>query len=116
MASIIISQRVQHASISYLVLNYARFKSRIGDRCFSIDDYKKFVIHPVRKSNLERAIDSLLKNGHLKRISDDRYRYIDTKVLTELDSRYKESMWKVSNHRKNNKAKIELDDIYSDEF
>ena len=116
MASVIISQRVQHASPSYLILNYARFRSRIGDRCFSIDDYKKFVIHPTGKRNLQRAVDSLLKNGHLEKVTDDRYRYIDTKVLTELDSRYKESMWKVSNHRKNNKAKSELDDIYSDEF
>ena len=116
MASIIISQRVQHASPSYLILNYARFRSRIGDRCFSIDDYKKFVIHPTGKFNLQRAVDSLLKNGHLEKVTDDRYRYIDTKVLTELDSRYKESMWKVSNHRKNNKAKSELDDIFSDEF
>lgn len=116
MASIIISQRVRHASISYLVLNYARFKSRIGDRCFSIDDYRQFVTYYVRRSNLQRAIDSLLKNGHLKKISDDRYRYIDTKVLTELDFRYKESMWTTSNTRKNNKAKSELDDIYSDEF
>lgn len=116
MASIIISQRVQHASPSYLILNYARFKSRIGDRCFSIDDYKKFLIHPTGKFNLQRAVDSLLKNGHLEKVTNDRYRYVDTKVLTELDSRYKESMWKVSNYRKNNKAKSELDDIYSDEF
>ena len=116
MASIIISQRVQHASISYLVLNYARFKSRIGDRCFSIEDYQNFRIAPPRKSNLQRAIDSLLKNGHLKKMANGRYRYVETKVLSQLDSRYMESMWKGANLRKNNKAKMELDDIHSTEF
>jgi predicted transcriptional regulator of viral defense system len=116
MASIIISQRVQHASISYLILNYARFRSRIGDRCFSIEDYQKFVINPTKKSNLQRAVDSLLKNGHLKKMANGRYRYIETKVLTQLDSKYMDSMWKGANLRKNNKAKIELDDIHSKEF
>jgi oligoribonuclease (3'-5' exoribonuclease) len=42
-----------------------------------------------------------------------RYRYVDTKVLTELDSRYMDSMWKGANLRKNNQAKMELDDIHS---
>ena len=77
-------QKVQHGSLGFNVLSYARFKTRTGDGCFSAKDYKNFYIKPIKSCNVYRTIKSLVHNGHLKQIDDNRYRYIETNVLYDL--------------------------------
>lgn len=116
--SSIIKGKVQYGSLSHKILNYARFMSRQGDGTFSNADYKKFRFNSVKPSYIQRAINSLVRNGHIQKIGEDRYRFIETNCLAQLDFYYKETLWvKARNSRgRDNKYQEELDDVQSDEF
>lgn len=118
MGNPIIKQRVQHGSLGYKVLNYARFRSRQGDGTFSIKEYQEFRYNNIRPSYISRAIDSLVKNKHLQKLPNDRYRFTDTGVLHQLEHLYKETLWvKVKKSKKRYVKELEeLKDIQSEDF
>lgn len=118
MGNPIIKSKVQYGSLAYKILNYARFMNRQGDGTFSVAKYQEFRFKGVKPSYIKRSIDSLLRNGHLQKIGEDRYKYVETRVLFELDSAYKETLWrKAKNNRKRyREAREEIDDIQSDDF
>lgn len=112
----IITKRVQYGSLSYRILNYARFKTRLDDGCFSADDYQSFLSNPIKPSVLSKSIKTLLKNGHLETASKDRYRFVDNDVLKELDLRYKDTLHNKAVKNRSRNAKAELDELHSDDF
>lgn len=93
MSSIIIKDRVKYGSVSYRVLNYARFKSRIHCGTFSIPEYLHFCNGRYRPSDVQRAIDSLIHNSHVQQTANSRYRYIESGVLRKLENAYRKTMW-----------------------
>lgn len=118
MGSPIIKKRVQYGSLGYKILNYARFRSRHGDGTFSVIEYQEFRYKSVKPSYIKRAVDALVRHGHLQKLGEDRYQYIETNALYELDHAYKDTLYrKVKDNRKRYfKEKEELDDIQSDDF
>lgn len=90
MGSPIIVQRVKYASLSYRILNYAKFKSRIGDGCFSVNNYQNFLSKSLRPSDVIRSVNSLLNNGHLVKVGGERFRFVDTQVLAQIDFKHKD--------------------------
>lgn len=108
MTLIIIHDYVKFGGIGYKVLSYARFKSRIKDGTFSVNDYLAFRFNSVKPSNVRRAVETLVKHGHLKKLNNDRYQYLETGVLRKLDTSYKQSLW--NNSAANGKKKIENED------
>lgn len=118
MSNQIIKQRVKYGSLGYKILNYARFRSRQGDGTFSVQEYQEFRYKTVKPSYIKRAIDALLRQKHLQKIGNDRYKYTETKVLHELDHAYKDTLYrKVKEHRRRySKERAELEDIQSDDF
>lgn len=118
MGSPIIKDKVQHGSLGYRILNYARFMNRQGDGTFSVAQYQEFRFKSVKPSYIKRSIDSLVRNGHLQKIGQDRYKYIETNVLYSLESAYKETLWKKAknNPKRYKEEREELDDIQSDDF
>lgn len=118
MSNPIIYKRVQHGSLAYRILNYARFMSRQKDGTFSVEDYRGFRFKTVKPSYIKRSIDSLVRHGHLQKIGNDRYRYTESDVLYEIDRVYKDTLYtKVkSNKRRHPKEREELEDIQSDDF
>jgi len=118
MGNPIIKQRVKHGSLGYKILNYARFRSRQGDGTFSVKEYQEFRYNSIRPSYINRAIDSLVKNKHLQKMPNDRFKFTDTGALHQLEHLYKETLWvKVKkDKRKNSKEHQELADIQSDDF
>lgn len=114
----IIKQKVQYGSMSYKIAHYARFRSRQGDGTFSAVEYKQFRVNSVKPSDIERAINRLVRNGHLREIGKGRFKFVDTNVLAELDFAYKETLWnKNKNSRRlDNIYKAELNDIQSDDL
>lgn len=115
---VIIRKKVQYGSLAYKILNYARFRSRQGDGTFSSAEYQEFRFKSVRPSYVQRAINSLVRNGHLQKVGENRFRFTDTNVLPELDLLYKDTLWdKTKNNRnRHNKYLQELRDIQSDDF
>jgi len=118
MSNPIIKDKVQHGSLAYKILNYARFMNRQGDGTFSVAQYQEFRFKSIRPSYIKRAIDSLVRNGHLQKIGEDRYKYIETNVLYVLESAYKETLWKKAKNspKRYREAREELEDIQSDDF
>jgi hypothetical protein len=118
MGNEIIRQKVKHGSLGYKILNYARFRSRQKDGTFSIKEYQEFIYNSIRPSYINRAIDSLVRNKHLQKLPNDRYKFTDSGALDELEHLYKETLWtraKKGRH-KNNSALREIDDIQSEDF
>ncbi len=118
-SSSIIKGKIKYGSLSHKILNYARFMSRQGDGTFSNADYKKFRFNAVKPSYIQRAINSLLRNGHVRKIGEDRYKFIETNCLAQLDFSYKETLWAKAKNRRghgDNKYQDELDDVQSDDF
>lgn len=93
MNSIIIKDRVKYGGVSYKVLNYARFKSRLSNGSFSIQEYLHFCNGRYKPSDVQRAINSLAQNGHVSKLENSRYRYIESGVLRKLENAYKKTMW-----------------------
>ena len=77
-------KKVQHGSLGFNILSYARFKTRTGDGCFSANDYKNFHCKLLKSCNIYRALEALVRNGHLQQTKENRYRYIETHVLYDL--------------------------------
>lgn len=99
----IVKQKVQHGSLGYKILNYARFMSRQGDGTFSAEEYQLFRFKNVRPSYVKRALNSLVRNGHLQKLDNGRYKFIQTHVLWELDNAYKALLWNRSKHSRHSK-------------
>lgn len=104
--------------MSFKLMHYARFRSRHGDGTFSVPEYKLFRVNSVKPSDIERAIESLVRNGHLRDVGKGRFRFVDTNVLAELDFAYKETLWNKNKNSRNraNKYKAELDDLASEDL
>ena len=81
------------ATTAYKILNYARFKSRIKDGTFSANDYITFCVKMFKPSDVQRAVGTLVRYGHLRKLKNGRIAYVNTGVLTKLDVAYKETMW-----------------------
>ncbi len=116
MGNPIIRQKVQHGSLGYKILNYARFRSRQKDGTFSVEEYKEFIYGSVRPSYIGRAVDALVRNGHLQKMDNERYRFTDTGVLHELDYMHKNILFRKARNNKHSEARQELDDIHSSDF
>lgn len=118
MGNQIIRQRVQHGSLGYQILNYARFRSRQMDGTFSIQEYQEFRYNRVKPSYVSRAINSLVKNKHLQKLPNNRYKFTDTGVLDELGILYKDTLWvkAKSSKKRYSKERQEIEDIQSDDF
>lgn len=116
----IVKQKVQHGSLGYKILNYARFVSRQNDGTFSPEEYQKFRFKGVRPSYVGRTLNALVRNGHLQKLDNGRYGYIETNVLWELDNAYKALLWNKSKHsrhsKRNNPARDLLNEIDSYEL
>lgn len=103
---IIIRDHVRYNGVSYKILNYARFKSRIKDGTFSVNDYITFCSKMFKPSDVQRAVGTLVRYGHLRKLKNGRIAYVNTKVLTKLDVAYRQTMW----NNTINKNKEENDD------
>lgn len=110
MKDIIIVDRVKHNGIGYKILTYARFRSRIEDGTFSVEDYLKFRFHHVRPSDVKRAAETLVRNGHMQKIGTDKYQYVETGVLFKLNSAHKTSMYENQQVKKTKKFLEDDDD------
>jgi len=110
--SSIIRQKVKHGSLGYKILNYARFVSRQGDGTFSAKEYQLFRYKCVRPSYIGRTLSALVRNGHLQKLDNGRYKFIQTSVLWELDNAYKSMLWNKSNNVRNrNRANPHRDEL-----
>lgn len=90
---IIIRDHVRHNGVSYKVLNYALFKSRIGDGTFSVNDYLEFCLKMYKPSDVKRAVASLIRYGHLRKLKTGRLMFVQTNVITKLNKAYNQSQW-----------------------
>lgn len=93
MRTTIIKSRVTYGSVSYKVLNYARFKSRFNNGTFTTNDYMSFCNGQYTLSDIQRAIKSVIENGHMREVGHGRYRYIESGVLGKLENAYRMSSW-----------------------
>jgi hypothetical protein len=84
---------VRHNSVSYKVLNYALFKSRIGDGTFSINDYINFCLKMYKPSDVKRAVASLIRYGHLRKLKTGRLMFVQTNVIAKLNHAYNQTLW-----------------------
>jgi len=89
----IIQGRVKYGSVSYKILNYARFKSRFGSGTFTAAEYLAFCNGQYKPSDIQRAINSLIQNKHMSKAGDGRYRYVESGVLRKLENAYKKTLW-----------------------
>ncbi len=112
MGTIIIQGRVRYGSVGYKVLNYARFKSRFGDTTFSIKEYQSFSGGQYKPYDVQRAVDALVGNGHVKKVTADKYRYIESGVLGRLENAYRKTLW--ASHVGSSKTDIDPDLSESD--
>lgn len=118
MSNVIIKNKVMHGSLAHKLLNYARFKSHQGDGMFSTDEYREFIFNRVKPSYISRSINSLVKNGHLQKFENGRYRYIENNTLFELDHWYKDNLFKKAKSKQDryHDERQEVKDIQSDDF
>ena len=88
----IVKHGVKYSSITHYMLNYAKMKSRIGDGTFSLDEYRSFRQKADNITNLKRSIDTLLRNGHIQKVSSNRYKFteIGSRCLIDLRLTYKQ--------------------------
>lgn len=111
MSGIIIQDRVKYGSVSYRVLNYARFKSRLNHGSFSIQEYLHFCNNQYKPSDIQRAINSLAHNGHVGKLENGRYRYIESGVLGKLDNAYRKTLWASTLGSKKPIVSSDLDEV-----
>jgi hypothetical protein len=90
---IIIRDNVRHNSVSYKVLNYAMFKSRIGDGTFSVNDYLNFCLRMYKPSDVKRAVVSLIRHGHLRKLKTGQFMFVQTNVIAKLNNAYNQTQW-----------------------
>lgn len=114
----IIKQRVQYGSLSYMVLTYSRFKSRQGDGSFTAKEYQHFRFASVKPSYLQRAINSLVRQGHLRKTHNNGYviTVVGSSCLDELSIAYTNSLWARGKKNRSSKALEEIKDIHSEDF
>lgn len=93
MRTTIIKSRVTYGGVSYKILSYARFRSRFNNGTFTADDYMSFCNSQYKLSDIQRAIKSVIENGHMREVGHGQYRYIESRVLRELENAYKMSSW-----------------------
>ncbi len=84
---------MRHNSVSYKVLNYALFKSRIGDGTFSINDYINFCLKMYKPSDVKRAVASLIRYGHLRKLKTGKLMFVQTNVIAKLNHAYNQTLW-----------------------
>lgn len=101
---IIIRDHVRHNGVSYKVLNYALFKSRIGDGTFSINDYLNFCLKMYKPSDVKRAVVSLIRYGHLRKLNTGRLRFVQTDVIAKLNDAYNQSLWSFQKNKEEENA------------
>ncbi len=90
---IIIRDHVRHNGVGYKVLNYALFKSRLGDGTFSVNDYLNFCLRMYKPSDIKRAVASLIRYGHLRKLKNGRLMFVQTNVITKLNTAYNQTLW-----------------------
>jgi predicted transcriptional regulator of viral defense system len=104
-----------HGSLGHKLLNYARFKSHQGDGMFSVAEYRAFMFNNIKASAIQQSIGRLVRNGHLQKFQNGRYKYVKNSTLFELDRWYKENLFnKAKNKDPNSVERQELADIQSD--
>lgn len=101
---IIIRDHVRHNGVSYKVLNYALFRSRIGDGTFSINDYLNFCLKMYKPSDVKRAVVSLIRYGHLRKLNTGRLRFVQTDVIAKLNDAYNQSLWSFQKNKEEENA------------
>lgn len=87
----IIFARVKYGSLSHKILKYARFKCRVETDFFTSQNYYNFRCNQVKPSDLKRSLDTLVKNGHLREVSKNQFKYVETHLLHKLENAYKQS-------------------------
>ena len=90
---IIIRDHVRHGGVGYKVLNYALFKSRIGDGTFSVNDYLNFCLNMYTPSDVKRAVVSLIRYGHLRKLKTGQFMFVQTNVIAKLNNAYSKTQW-----------------------
>ena len=73
-----IKHGVKYGSVTHYILNYAKMKSRIKDGTFSVDEYHAFRQKIDRPSSLRRSVETLVKYGHLQKVSANRFKFTET--------------------------------------
>lgn len=112
MGTIIIQGRVKYGSVGYKVLNYARFKSRFNDGAFAATEYLSFCDGQYKLSDIQRAINSLEQNGHVRKAGSGRYRYVESGVLRKLENAYKQTLWAATRNGKTDS--LDDDELFQD--
>lgn len=84
---------MRHGGVGYKILNYALFKSRIGDGTFSVNDYLNFCLNMYKPSDVKRAVASLIRYGHLRKLKTGQFMFVQTNVIAKLNNAYNQSMW-----------------------
>lgn len=107
---------IQYGGISYKVLSYARFKSRLKDGTFSADEYQIFSQGKFKPSDVKRSIGALARNGHLLDLQNNRVRYIESGVLGQLDNAYRKALWVARAGRGSELGKRRAIDIDADDL
>jgi hypothetical protein len=95
---------VRHNSVSYKVLNYALFKSRHGDGTFSVNDYLNFCLKMYKPSDVKRAVVSLIRYGHLRKLNTGRLMFVQTNVISKLNHAYTETQWSKQKNKEEENA------------
>jgi hypothetical protein len=116
MTQVITYSNVRYGGISYKVLSYARFKSRLKDGTFSADEYQIFSHGMFNPSDVKRSINALVRNGHLLDLQNNRVRYIESGVLWKLDDAYRKSLWVARAGRGTELGKRRAKDIDADDL
>lgn len=101
---IIIRDHVRYNSVSYKVLNYAMFKSRIGDGTFSVNDYLTFCLKMYKPSDVKRAVASLIRYGHLRKLNTGRLMFVQTNVIAKLNRAYNQTQWSKQRNKEEENA------------
>ncbi|MBM4076789.1 MAG: hypothetical protein FJ267_14265 [Planctomycetes bacterium] len=112
MKDTIIFDGVKYNSVGYKVLSYAKFRSRIEDGTFTVENYLKFRFKQVKPSDVKRAIDALVRNGHLQKLDNDRYRFTESGVLFKLNSTHKAHMYERQQNKKNQVPDDDDEDLF----
>jgi len=108
MKNTIIFDGVKYNSVGYKVLSYAKFRSRLEDGTFTVENYLKFRFNQVKPSDVKRAVDALVRNGHLQKIEDGRYRFTESGVLFKLNSTHQAHMYEKQQVKKNQASEDDL--------
>ena len=102
---------IRYGGISYKVLSYARFKSRLNDGTFSAAEYQVFSQDVFKPYDVKRSISTLARNGHVFNLHNGRFRYVESGVLGQLDNAYRKSLWAAKSARGTEIGKLRRSDI-----